>query len=114
MGEELYVPPASRVIGSRWDSILNPQTQLSEAKLVQSTCEYVSIIDTQKTIFLNEKFAKVYFDYKIMYAMKIDLRGIVAGKPTEPIPCFNPPAMHCKYKFTQMILKYIQEQSWSV
>lgn len=60
---EFYVPPQERAIGTRWEVLRNKNSKLAVPQLIQSKFQYVSIIDTLKALFSNDKFSQTYFGY---------------------------------------------------
>lgn len=61
--EETYVPPKDTAIGSMWKSTTKCGEELTDHTIVQTAYQYVSIIQTLKAEFSNEKFRKMYFEY---------------------------------------------------
>lgn len=59
----LYVPPNECAIGTRWEMVVDKTSSKRYRQSVQSTFQYVPIIDTLKSIFADPSFVKLYMDY---------------------------------------------------
>lgn len=58
-----FVEPVETAIGLKWKTIIHADKEVVEHKLVQTTFNYVSIIETLESIFSDENFRKMYIDY---------------------------------------------------
>lgn len=59
----LYVSPNEYAVGTRWEMVLDKMSGKRYRQSVQSTFQYVSIIDTLKSIFADPNFTKLYMEY---------------------------------------------------
>lgn len=59
----LYVAPKECAIGTRWEMVVEKASGKRFRQSVQSTFQYISIIDTLKSIFGDSEFMKFYLDY---------------------------------------------------
>lgn len=55
-----YVAAIPRAIGTRWDSKFDPLTHLASPARVQSICQYVSIVSTIKSLFMQPEFVTLF------------------------------------------------------
>lgn len=60
---EIYVEPEEKSIGIKWKTTRNYITDLPNNKLINATFQYVSIIKTIKSLFLQPDFSELYFRY---------------------------------------------------
>lgn len=58
-----YVKSTETAIGLTWKSQVNCGQEIVNHTLTQTTYQYVSLIDTLKSLFLNADFKKMYFDF---------------------------------------------------
>lgn len=58
-----YVHPEERVVGTRYELKRDKNTNISVPRLIQSTLQYVSIVKTLESLFRDEEFRKIYFEY---------------------------------------------------
>lgn len=56
-----YVPATAKAIGSRWELKENHCTKQPEPTRVQSICQYVSIIQTLQSLFMQPEFSTIFF-----------------------------------------------------
>lgn len=63
MKDAAYVDPREMGIGLKWQTKITPERELPYHYLDQSTFQYVSIVKTIETLFSNEHFYKMYFDF---------------------------------------------------
>lgn len=61
--QSLYVPPTEVGVGTRFELERDRQTNLVIPQRIQSTFEYVSIVDTIKSLFERDNFKTVYFKH---------------------------------------------------
>lgn len=59
----LYVPPEGKSISLKWRTKIHSDEALPDFKLVQSTFQYVPIVKTIQSLFSDENFKKVFFEY---------------------------------------------------
>lgn len=59
----LYVPPKQIGIGTRFELERHKQMNIAIPQRIQSKLEYVSIVDTIKSLFQQEQFKSVYFEH---------------------------------------------------
>lgn len=59
----LFVEPIERVIGVQWKTNISPEQPIPDHQLNQTTFQFVSIMDTLKSLFTRSDFKKVYFEY---------------------------------------------------
>lgn len=59
----LYVQPEEKAVGLKWRTKCRAETDLPDHKLVQPTFQHVPIAKTLRSLFQNEEFGRVYFDY---------------------------------------------------
>lgn len=59
----LYVHPEERVVGTRYEMKRDRDTKISVPRLLQSSLQYVPIVKTLESLFRDEEFRKVYFEY---------------------------------------------------
>lgn len=59
----LYVAPTEIGIGTRFELKKDEKNNSTKPQRIQSTFEYVSIVDTIKSLFKREEFKKLYFEY---------------------------------------------------
>lgn len=81
-----FVAPEERAIGTRWE--LNKKKVnghvIQIPRQIQSTLQYVPILKTLRSLFENEEFASIYFDYnKSIKSSEIGRNG------TKRYSCFN-------------------------
>lgn len=60
---ESYVEPVESAIGLTWKSKGACGREIVEHRLIQTTYQYVPILDTLKSLFMNPDFNKMYFDF---------------------------------------------------
>lgn len=58
-----YVPPKEISMGVKWKSKVSGHGAIPDHTLHQTSYQYVSIVKTLQTLFLNESFQKAYFQY---------------------------------------------------
>lgn len=58
-----FVAPKEMAAGLRWKLELDPKLALPLHPQSQSSFQYISIIDTLKMLYLDEKFKDLYFDH---------------------------------------------------
>lgn len=61
--DPLYVAPKEYAIGTRWEMVVDKESGKRFRQSVQSTFQYVSIIDTLKSVFRDTEFLKLYLDF---------------------------------------------------
>lgn len=66
----LYVPPKECAIETRWEMVIDKSSGKRIRQSVQSTFQYVSIIDTLKYIFKDPEFTKLYLEFNTSYTCK--------------------------------------------
>lgn len=59
----LYVAPKEYAIGTRWEMVIDKASGKRFRQSVQSTFQYVSIIESIKSIFADSDFRKLYLDF---------------------------------------------------
>lgn len=57
-----YVSATKKAIGIRWEKKLDQDSMKTKLVQLQSICEYVSIIDTIKSLFLRKEFMDMFFE----------------------------------------------------
>lgn len=61
-----YVEPIEKSIGLKWkNAIVDPETQIPDHGLIQSTFQYVSILETLKSLFGNKEFIEAYLKFNL-------------------------------------------------
>lgn len=63
MGNDFYVHPEERVLGTRFEQRRDKKTGHMLPELIQSTAFYVPIVRTIKSLFNNPEFNKIYFEH---------------------------------------------------
>lgn len=58
-----YVKPEEKAIGTHWETKRDPKTQKKYPVHKQSILQYVPITETLKSLFRQDHFKKLYFDY---------------------------------------------------
>lgn len=56
----LFVSPQEKAIGTRWEMIPDKENSKSTPRLIQSSFQYVSIIETIRSLFLREDFKRAF------------------------------------------------------
>lgn len=57
--DELYVPPQEKAVGTRWELIRDSSNQ-AIPRIIQCTFQYVSILDTLRSLFKKDEFKSIY------------------------------------------------------
>lgn len=92
-----YVKPVEKAIGTRWElrKVKKPDGRIVRIpRLIQCTMQYVSIIDTLKSLFLREEFTDIYFEYN--RTLRSDTIGHDGSKS---YTCFNSGNVYKKTEF---------------
>lgn len=63
--DSLYVEPQTKAIGTRTEVIRLKQQDIAIPQLLQCTYQFVSIVDTMKSLFSNAEFRQVYKDFNM-------------------------------------------------
>lgn len=59
---ETYVAPIEKAIGLKWNTKVDIKTGLPNHKIVQQTFQYVPLLSTIKSLFLQPEFLQMYMD----------------------------------------------------
>lgn len=59
----LYVKSKTKALGTRWEVVRTQDPDLAVPRLLQSTSQYVSIVETLQSLFNNDEFRDVYIKH---------------------------------------------------
>lgn len=60
----LYVEPSEKAVGVRVEMIFDKSMGLERPHLIQSSLQYITLIDTLKSFFANPENRRIYFEYQ--------------------------------------------------
>lgn len=58
-----YVAPVEKAVGLRTEMMYDKNLQKKVPRIIQSTFQYIPILETLRTLFSDENFKKTYFEY---------------------------------------------------
>lgn len=93
---EGFVLPTEKAIGTRWElkKVKIASRTVRIPRLIQCVMQYVSIIQTLRSLFLNKEFADMYLKYN-----QIDRSNTIGRDGTKSFTCFNSGSVFAKSDF---------------